>query len=178
MDPLGANPFSILTFIVAPAILTNASSIISQGTSNRLARTIDRARTLSVQLEGREEDASPDVTLRFRLLSYLKRRVLLLVRALTAFYLSIGAFAAASLISLLGAVFVVAGQELLREFTLWLALCAGMAGVGGLVTGSGILIWETQLALRGLAEETAFMLAGNRRQVPANLQSAGKQERP
>ncbi|MHB0957194.1 MAG: hypothetical protein ACYC0X_14740 [Pirellulaceae bacterium] len=100
------------------------------------------------------------------------------MRALTAFYLSIGAFAAASLVSLLGAVFVVAGQELLREFTLWLAMCAGMAGVGGLVTGSGILIWETQLALRGLAEETSFMLAGNRRQVPANVRSGGKQERP
>src|SRR6266496_2868527 len=48
---LGANPFGILTFIVAPAILTNASTVIALGTSNRFARAIDRARALSSQVE-------------------------------------------------------------------------------------------------------------------------------
>ena len=39
MDGLGANPLGILTFIVAPAILTNASSVMALGTANRFART-------------------------------------------------------------------------------------------------------------------------------------------
>ena len=47
MTDLESNPFAILTFIVAPAILTNASSINALATSNRLARSIDRARKIS-----------------------------------------------------------------------------------------------------------------------------------
>src|SRR5258708_34699911 len=129
MDPLATNPFGILTFIVAPAILTNASSVMALNTSNRFARAIDRARALSSQVEGRENDPDPEIALRIRQLWYAERRGLLLVRALTAFYLSVGSFAAASLVSLLGAVFFVAQQVLLREGTLGVALCAG--GVGG-----------------------------------------------
>jgi len=41
------NPFAILSFIVAPAVLTNASSVLSMSTTNRLARAVDRARELS-----------------------------------------------------------------------------------------------------------------------------------
>ena len=87
-----------------------------------------------------------------------ERRVLLLVRALTAFYLSLGSFAAASLLSLLGAVLYVAGQEALRPVALGLALAAGVLGVGNLVYGSALLVVETRMALRVLSEETAFML--------------------
>lgn len=47
MEGLGTNPLGILTFIVAPAILTNASSVMALGTANRFARAIDRARELS-----------------------------------------------------------------------------------------------------------------------------------
>ncbi len=52
MDP---NPFAVLSLIVAPAILTNASSVLIMSTSNRLARGADRARELSKQLEGTED---------------------------------------------------------------------------------------------------------------------------
>ena len=158
MDALGGNPLGILTFIVAPAILTNASSVMALGTANRFARAIDRARELSAQVEGKEHDPDPEIALRLRQLQSAERRALLLVRALTAFYLSVGCFAAASLISLLGAVLFVAHQELLHRPTLIVAFCAGAAGVGGLVTGSGLLVWETRMALRILSDETDFML--------------------
>jgi hypothetical protein len=36
-----------LSFIVAPAVLTNASSILVLSTSNRLARAVDRMRVVS-----------------------------------------------------------------------------------------------------------------------------------
>jgi len=48
-----SNPFAILTFIAAPALLTNASSLLALGTSNRFARNVDRARALLAMLEGR-----------------------------------------------------------------------------------------------------------------------------
>ena len=39
---LAADPFSIRTVVVAPAVLTNASSVLALGTNNRLARVADR----------------------------------------------------------------------------------------------------------------------------------------
>src|SRR5947209_6775209 len=140
MDGFGTNPFGMLTFIVAPAILTNASSVMALGTSNRFARAIDRARALSSQVEGKEDDPDPKIALRLQQLRVAERRVLLLVRALTAYYVSVGAFGAASLISLLGAVFFVAHTEMLHYATMVLALCVGVVGVGGLVVGSGLLV--------------------------------------
>ena len=47
---LNENPFAMLTAIVAPAILTNASSVLSLGTSNRLARVVDRTRQIAAEL--------------------------------------------------------------------------------------------------------------------------------
>jgi len=158
MDVWGANPLQVLTFIVAPAILTNASSIMALGTSNRFARAIDRARALSSEVEGKEIDPDPDVALRVRQLRYANTRLLLLVRALTAFYLAVGSFAAASLISLFAAVLFVAQQEFLRQVILGVALCAGVLGVGGVVCGSALLVWETRMALRILSEETGSVI--------------------
>ena len=43
-EAIGGNPFAVLTAIVAPAILTNASSVLALGTSNRLGRVVDRTR--------------------------------------------------------------------------------------------------------------------------------------
>lgn len=163
MDPLAANPFAVLTFIAAPAILTNSSSVMALGTSNRFARTIDRVRVLSAQVEGKENDPDPDAVLRMRQLRAAEGRALLLVRALTCFYLSVGSFAAASLVSLLGAVFYVAQQAFLHQVTMGFAFAAGVAGVGGLVTGSALLVWETRLALSILDEETEYRLKRPRR---------------
>ena len=65
---------------------------------------------------------------------------------------------AASLVSLLGAVFFIAHHDLLHRVTQGIALEAGVVAVGGLVTGSGLLVWETRLTLRILREETGHML--------------------
>jgi len=60
MDP-HSNPFAVLSLIVAPAILTNAASVLAMSTSNRLARAVDRARELARQLEDTSHpDPSPD----------------------------------------------------------------------------------------------------------------------
>jgi len=92
------------------------------------------------------------------------------VRALTAFYVAVGSFAAASLISLLGAVFFAAHQELVRQITLCASLVAGVTGVGGLVYGSALLVWESRTTLLSLSDETRFLLI--HREPDDNLQKS------
>jgi hypothetical protein len=165
MDTLRGNPLAVLTFIVAPAVLTNASSIMGMQTANRFARAVDRARALSALLEGKGEVSDPELELRRRQLAYAEQRAMLLVRALTAFYLSVGAFAAASLSSLLGAIFSVAEQEVLRHVALGLGLASGFVGVGGLLAGSGLVVWETRHSLAILREEADFARQRRKRQA-------------
>jgi len=51
MEPaLATDPFSILTVVVAPAVLTNASSVLALGTNNRLTRVADRTHAVTPQL--------------------------------------------------------------------------------------------------------------------------------
>jgi hypothetical protein len=50
MPALNDNPFAVLTAVVAPAILTNASSVLSLGTGNRIARVVDRTTVLAASL--------------------------------------------------------------------------------------------------------------------------------
>jgi hypothetical protein len=152
------NPLSILTFIVAPAILTNASSISALATSNRLARSVDHARDLFEHIKNPGDESAEHTELRRRLLNYSERRTKLLMQALTSYYVSVGGFAAASLVSILVAVFFAAHHDAPRLVALGVALLAGVVGGLGLVTGSALLVWETRTTLRGLQEEAEFWL--------------------
>ena len=67
-----------------------------------------------------------------------ERRARVLVRSLSAFYLSVGSFAAARLSSLLGALCFLLGLNVLHCVALAGALLSGMTGVGGLVTGGAV----------------------------------------
>jgi hypothetical protein len=158
MDPLTMNPFAVLTFIAAPAILTNASSVMALGTSNRFARTVERARSLAKDLSASEPPAPRFLALRTRQLQFANRRALLLVRALTAFYVSLGAFAGASLTSLLGAVFVIVNHDAMRMTGMTVAFICGTIGIAGLITGAGILVYESRLAYAILLEETKVLV--------------------
>jgi Protein of unknown function (DUF2721) len=158
MDPLATNPFAVLTFIAAPAILTNASSVMALGTSNRFARAVDRVRALARELQTKDNLRAETIASRLRQLSYAQRRVLLLVRALTSFYFSLGAFAAASFTSLLGAVLAITQHELARQIAMLVAFGCGVAGIGGLVTGSAVLILESRFTLRILREEARLIV--------------------
>src|SRR5215207_7370125 len=101
MDPFSSNPFTVFTLITAPAVLTNASAVMSLTTSNRLARAIDRARQLQTDLGHtlQAEDRADTV----RRLETTRRRALLMTQALGAFQLAFGSFAAATLVALAGA---------------------------------------------------------------------------
>ena len=89
-------------------------------------------------------------------LGRVEKRSILLLNALTSFYSSLGSFAAASLVSLLGAGIAATGHhELIIRILLGVALLAGFWGVGGLVYGTLLLVRETRLAVANLKEEAA-----------------------
>ena len=101
---LGDNPFSALSFIAGPALLTNASTVLLLGTINRYARALDRARLLASRLGAQTEAMDPeDKALLLRQLAVAQKRVLLIVRSLTAFYTAVGSFAFGTLAYLIGA---------------------------------------------------------------------------
>jgi hypothetical protein len=151
------NPFAALSLIVAPAVLTNASSILVLSTSNRLARAVDRARALAKQLEA--PDGIPDrfTPLRLKEMASSEQRALMLLSALRLFYASLGAFAGAALTSLLGAGLSAAPQRSLFTTLELVAVGAGFIGVLGLILGCLLLVRETRLAVLVVSEEASLL---------------------
>ena len=154
-DP--TNPFAALSLIVAPAVLTNASSILVLSTSNRLARAVDRARTLAAFLESPARADESLIAFRFKEMDSAERRALLLITALRFFYASIGAFAAAALTSLVGAALSSTPAEVLPATLEVIAVAAGFIGVMGLVLGCVLLLRETRIAVRVVSEEATHL---------------------
>jgi hypothetical protein len=154
-DP--TNPYAALSLIVAPAVLTNASSVLVLSTSNRLARAVDRARMLTTQLEGPSRADNGLASHRFRELDSAERRALMLLSALRFFYASIGAFAAAALTSLIGAALFATPLRPLPAGLEFVALTAGFIGVMGLILGCVLLLRETRIAVRTVTEEATIL---------------------
>src|SRR5260221_3709502 len=156
---LQGNPFAVLSLIVATAILTNASSVLTMSTSNRLARAVDRARELSKQLEESGYLSSPEAIRRLRELSAAEQRSLLLLSALRSFYVALGGFASATLVSLLGAVVAPIGVEALIRGLEVVSIVAGIVAVSALVHGSAVLVRETRIVVQVLQERAASVHA-------------------
>ena len=150
-----SNPFAVLSLIVAPSILTNASSVLIMSTSNRLARGVDRAREISKQLEETADLKSTEAQRRLRELTAAESRTLLLLRSLRSFYVALGAFAFAAFVSLMGAV---AAPIQLQAIVVPLELAGvvtGMIAVASLVYGSVLLLRETRIAVQIVSERAA-----------------------
>lgn len=152
VTPVSDSPFAVLTLIAAPAVFTNASSLLSLGTGNRLARVVDRTRTLVKDLHGTDIDPATR-TLWVSHLGRLEKRGALLVRAMSFFYGAVGCFAAASVVSLLGAGVVSSQHKWPFELIVIVSFVLGTIGFVGLAWGCSLLVNETRLALRSIYEE-------------------------
>ena len=102
MDTSSVGHFAALSFIVAPAMLTNASALMGLSSSNRLAIATQRTREMARELETAKTLSSDEAKRRFEEMNASAERSQLLLRALRAFYFAMGAFALATLLSLLG----------------------------------------------------------------------------
>ena len=152
MQPDAANPFTALTLIAAPAILTNASSVLAMSTSNRLARAVDRARDLTRQLETAEDLTTPTARRQLRDLAAAEDRSLLLVRALRSAYVALSGFATAALVSLLGAVLLAFLPRAVGQTIEVASVVAGIVAVGGIVNAAQLLVRETRIAVERLSD--------------------------
>lgn len=151
---LTQNPFAVLTFIVAPAILTNATSVLAMSTINRMLRTRERMHDLYAESEASLK--SPGTKF-LEQVSRVEKQAVLLLTALRWIYTSLGAFAAASLVTLLGAVAGQFGNSNLMHIVVAAGLLLGITGVSGLIGGCFNLFRATQLSLVNIREEAELI---------------------
>lgn len=152
---LSQSPFAIVTFIVAPAMLTNASSVLAMSTINRMLRTRERMSELYAQSE--KEMPPADRELLLSQTNRVERQSLLLLKALRSIYVALGSFAAATLVTLVAAVLEQAHlANWYRPLTIT-GLMAGSVGVGTLIIGAILLFQATRLSLASISEEACMI---------------------
>ena len=150
------NPFAILTFIAAPAILTNAASVLAMSTINRMLRTRERMHQLFKESENVVVATNPQFIAQ---VSRAEQQGLLLLTALHWIYVAIGSFAAASLVTLIGAGVGQLGNNFLMRIIVGAGLLLGVSGIGGLIGGCVNLFKATQLSLVNIREEAELIRA-------------------
>jgi len=157
MTPLSGNLFALLTLIVAPAMLTNASSVLALNTANRFGRVIDRSRQLVLEMESGRR--APDLdAIRVRQMGRLRRRADMLLRAQTCLYAALGLFVATGFVSVVGGA-LPGGYPRGYEVAAGVSLVMGFGAAASLVYGCSLLVRETRLALESLGEETTLLEA-------------------
>jgi hypothetical protein len=151
------NPFAVLTAIVAPAILTNACSVLALGTSNRLGRVVDRTRVVASDIAASKPGSEGSVEWTSQLRA-LETRTHILLRALRLFYAALGLFASSALISVAGSIAAFYGQRPLFQLGALLAVLSGGCAVVGLSVGCFSMVNETRLAVKSLGEEARMRI--------------------
>ena len=148
------NFFAVLTLIAAPAVLTNASSVLALNTANRFGRVVDRSRALAVEIKGLA--AGDELReLRVRQIGRLRQRAQLLIRAQSVIYAALGLFVMTALVSVIGSALALGYPGSYRA-TAVIGLVVGVAATGGLMHGCVLLVRETRLALVTLREDVAL----------------------
>src|SRR5438445_1549508 len=156
MDPgsMVQSPFAALTFVAAPALLTNASSVLALSTINRMLRTRDRMHELFAESERGKASEQESVRL-IEQVDRVERQATLLLRALRSIYVALAAFASATLVTLLGAGVVAVQNAMWPHLLAAIGIALGLVGVGGLVFGCINLFRATQLSLLNIRDEAA-----------------------
>jgi hypothetical protein len=152
------NPFAVLTTVVAPAVLTNACSVLCLGTSNRIARVVDQSRLVAAELKALTPDSREKLRWE-KQFAVLRVRARHLFWALRLFYASLGAFAAAALIAVVGSAIAASSLWYVFRAAAAVGLLVGTAGVGGLTVGCALMVSEVRLALKQTAEEADAVLS-------------------
>ena len=142
-----SNPFIMLTFIVAPAVLTNACALLAMSTSNRFARAIDMAKEIARQIDSGDDMNPSRLDRLVNEFTTAETRGLLLLKAMRCFYLSLSCFALIALVSLLGSVSAMLKSQAVETLFLSFVLLLGVVAVGGIVFGIFLLIREIRIVM-------------------------------
>lgn len=143
MPPIATmNHYSVLTAMLAPALLMAATGSLLISANNRLARVVDRLRTL-IALRHRAE--SDDSSALDRQIQRHRQRSNYVLRACMMLYSGLGAFVGTSLALAIDAL---SGYRLAG-----LPTVLGVLGVLCLLVASAWLSLEVRLAVRSFDEE-------------------------
>jgi len=143
---LTQSSFGIVTFIAAPALLTNASSVLAMSTVNRMLATRELMHKLYTRSEEGKQSGKEAAHLLLTV-NRVEKQAELLFRALRNIYMALAAFACATLVTLLGAVSATFQNSVLLQLLVVVGVALGFFGVGGLAMGCGKLFQATQLSL-------------------------------
>jgi hypothetical protein len=151
--PAGSETLSLLSAMITPAVLISASGTLIFSTATRLARVVDRVRTLSHQLDELYAGAEGDFPVERRVeaerqIVLQARRGRLIQRSLTGLYVALGLFVSSTV--------AIAISPFLPHLD-WLPTAFGIAGTLVLFYGCMTLVVETRLALRSVDLEMAFV---------------------
>jgi hypothetical protein len=158
MDPTQPSPFLVFTVIAAPAVLTNAASVMSLTTSNRLARAIDRSRAILAELTAARHVSLDDRARKAHQIDLLRQRAMALTRALSWYQLSIASFGVATLVALVGTVLHYLEPHFLGRSALVASLACAVVGVSAISVGALLVVRETRLSYQLLREDTAEVM--------------------
>jgi Protein of unknown function (DUF2721) len=144
----------LLTSMITPAVLISACGTLVFSTSTRLARIVDRVRALSRDMEslfrGEVVDFPDERRAEIeRQLGFYVTRSRLVQRSLTAFYVSLGFFVAAT---------IAIGLTAFVPEASFVPSLLGIAGTAELFYGCVLLIREMRLAQRAVDSEMEFTL--------------------
>lgn len=159
------NPFAVLSAVAAPAILTNACSVLALGTSNRIARVVDRTRIVATQRKALAPDSRDHVSLTSQLY-HLRIRANFLLKALRLFYTALAMFATTALTAIIGSLVVAYDSIIAFHLASAIGLIVGSAGVCAIVNGCALMARETRLAIFTLTNEYEGIISSSSPEVP------------
>jgi hypothetical protein len=139
--------------MITPAVLISASGTLAVSTSNRLARVVDRVRTIAAEAEKSLHDGSERISQWRSVMgdqvSRLSERVMLLRGAMVCLYLAIGLLVLSS---------ISIGLLSLFDWNLsWFPVVAGLAGAASLLKASLLLVKEANMAVASTLQEIEFI---------------------
>lgn len=141
--------------MITPAVLILACSSLILATSNRLARTLDRSRTLLQEYQRVTTSSAPRSTIdahHFMLMDQLAkttRRAKLLQFAMTSLYTALAAFVMTS-------IFIGVDSLIGQSWAVFLVIL-GLFGVTLLLASAILLILESRVALGAVQGEMRFV---------------------
>lgn len=153
--------------MITPAVLILAGGSLIATTSQRLGRVIDRLRKISQEFSQIETAEKEDVhaanrrKILYKLLHKSALRCRLLTRAMTLLYVSLGFFVATSLS--IGVV------SITHISFVWIPTALGLMGALLLFMSSAILIVESRLTLRTIADEIDYVMETTLPYAPEDL---------
>lgn len=155
MNPQGLG-LTVLTGMIAPAVLISACGPLLLSTTIRFGRIVDRVRTVSELLEklvhGKTDEQHIDekIELYYDQLARLSRRAKMLQRGLMSLYLALGSFIACSVAIGSLAFLGIRGAD-------WVPVVIGIFGTFCLLYGSMVMILEGRMGLESLSIEMDFI---------------------